>query len=68
VGKKLSVSPTPDATGYFFNLSVNGGANPARYAVMVSHAEYDVLKCGVQFALPHLLGWHAVFNPASLHE
>jgi len=38
------------------------GKQAGRYAIKVSHAEFEVLKAGVTFALPYLLGWNVVLN------
>lgn len=38
------------------------GKQAGKYAIKVTHAEFEVLKAGVTYALPYVLGWNVVLN------
>jgi hypothetical protein len=62
--KTLKWSRAPDGNAYLLNASVNDTANNVHNSVSVSltPAEFYVLKRLVDYAIPYMLGWDAVFN------
>mmetsp|Transcript_10854 Transcript_10854/g.14777 ORF Transcript_10854/g.14777 Transcript_10854/m.14777 type:complete len:259 (+) Transcript_10854:110-886(+) len=66
VAKMFAASPMPDGNGYFLNLNVKssmGGGSSSTMSVPIALDEFEALKSIIQYSVPHLLGFSAVFNP-----
>ncbi|KAF5835724.1 whirly transcription factor-domain-containing protein [Dunaliella salina] len=57
-GKKLQISPTPQADGsFFFSISGRGANGQQQVSVPVAPPEMKVLRCSAEFLIPRLMGF-----------
>jgi hypothetical protein len=62
--KTLKWSRAPDGNAYFINASVKDTGNNINNSVSVSltNSEFYTFKRLVDYAIPYLLGWDALFS------
>jgi hypothetical protein len=72
VVKKLKLSPTADMKGMFIGIQVSDKSSPAptTYSIPISLGELAVLRSLMQFSIPRMMGFDAVWseNPAGAYS